>query len=332
VKEKSASPDFLKLQDSLKSEEALVMESYNRRLDLIRNNTAEGSAVRIELEKALNDRLAVELDSAENATAERLQSQYEARQNALQLSLDNREISEKDFMEKSKQNWTNYMSGIGSITTSGQARVTMKQLEMHSQVLGMASGIADQMSTLVQGNNDAAKTMFIVSKAIAIAQAIVNTELAATKALAEGGMYAGIPMSTLIRATGYASVALMAATAVQQFGGQFAEGGMIPAGKYGITQEAGFEITHGPTAVSSARATADRLGGMQPSTETKTTVIVNNYTDGQVSVNEREGSDGKIIELTVQRAVKQVAADIRQGGTPVARAMEQTYRLNRGAA
>ena len=50
----------------------------------------------------------------------------------------------------------------------------------------------------------------MASKAAAIAQAIINTELAATKAMAEGGMIFGIPASMAIRAAGYASVGLIA--------------------------------------------------------------------------------------------------------------------------
>ena len=43
-----------------------------------------------------------------------------------------------------------------------------------------------------------------------MAQAVINTELAATKAMAEGGLIMGIPAATAIRAVGYASVALIA--------------------------------------------------------------------------------------------------------------------------
>ena len=54
------------------------------------------------------------------------------------------------------------------------------------------------------------KAMFFVNQGISIAQALINTEVAATKAMAEGGFIAGIPMSTAIRALGYASVGLIA--------------------------------------------------------------------------------------------------------------------------
>ena len=61
------------------------------------------------------------------------------------------------------------------------------------------------------GESSAAyRAMFLVNQGISIAQALINTEVAATKAMAEGGMIAGIPMATAIRALGYASVGLIA--------------------------------------------------------------------------------------------------------------------------
>ena len=61
------------------------------------------------------------------------------------------------------------------------------------------------------GESSAAyKSMFLLNQGISIAQAVINTEVAATKAMAEGGMIAGIPMATAIRALGYASVGLIA--------------------------------------------------------------------------------------------------------------------------
>ncbi|UNI12462.1 hypothetical protein L2M54_06010 [Acinetobacter baumannii] len=56
--------------------------------------------------------------------------------------------------------------------------------------------------------------MFFASKAASIAQAIVNTEEGATKALAQGGAYGSV-LAGVVRATGYASVGIMAAQTIQ---------------------------------------------------------------------------------------------------------------------
>lgn len=321
--------EYLQLRASLIDEELAVQESYDKRLVLIRNSTTEGSDERVQMEKALNERLATERASAQQSHAERLQQQYLVEQDLLQESLNKREITEVEFQERSRTNWASYQAKVSSISVAGARMVATQNLQMYQQVLGMAGDIAGQLSTLVSESNGAAKAMFIASKAIAIAQAIVNTELAATKALAEGGMIAGIPMSTAIRAMGYASVALMTATAVQEFSGMKEHGGMIPAGTWGITGEAGAEIVQGPAIVTSARSTADR--GLAAGRANNTTVNVHNYSGGEVETRESEQPDGsKVIEVIVNRMKTELASDVSRGVGPFVRALQGAYPLTRG--
>ena len=72
------------------------------------------------------------------------------------------------------------------------------------------SQVAEMVKNTAGESSAAYKAMFLVNQGISIAQALINTEVAATKAMAEGGFIAGIPMSTAIRALGYASVGLIA--------------------------------------------------------------------------------------------------------------------------
>lgn len=73
---------------------------------------------------------------------------------------------------------------------------------------------AEMLRSLGQEGSLVYKAMFIASKAASIAQAIINTEIAATRALAELGPVAGPPMAATMRGLGYASVGLIAATAL----------------------------------------------------------------------------------------------------------------------
>lgn len=110
-----------------------------------------------------------------------------------------------------------------------EADLTQQQfetkLQVYSQIAGMTGQVFDQMANMVAesaGKSNALyKTMFLASKAASIAQAIVNTEEGATKALAQGGIY-GSFLAAFVRATGYASVGIMAAQTIQGFatGGQ----------------------------------------------------------------------------------------------------------------
>ncbi len=88
------------------------------------------------------------------------------------------------------------------------------QMGIWQDLLTRTGTIFNDMAAMVKetsGESSAAyRAMFLVNQGISIAQALINTEVAATKAMAEGGMIAGIPMATAIRALGYASVGLIA--------------------------------------------------------------------------------------------------------------------------
>jgi len=94
------------------------------------------------------------------------------------------------------------------------------QLELYGSLLSQASTVWGSMTEMVKSSageqSSAYKAMFLMQQAIAIGQAIISTELAATKAL-ELGPVLGIPASTLVRGMGYASVGLIAAQTIAGF-------------------------------------------------------------------------------------------------------------------
>ena len=321
------------LRDSF-DEEIAVRRKYAENVKLLDDARAAGEIKSDEdlaaAKASLRQRLDVELHGAQEAKFEQLQSQYQTEQDMLQTALDRRQISEETFLEKSRSNWATYTKNVSNLASNGARQLTIQQLEMHSQVLGLASDISSQLSALAGENNAAAKAMFVASKAIAIAQALVYTELAATRALAEGGFYLGIPMASVIRGLGYASIGLMAGTAIAEGIQKFEHGGMIPAGKTGLVGEAGAELIRGPAVVSSARTTADMGQGSTGGGAVQ--VVVNNYGNEQVEVTETQTSDGKLIELVVGKAKKEIAAGIRTGGNEITKALEGSYGLRRGAA
>lgn len=100
------------------------------------------------------------------------------------------------------------------------------QLELYGSLLSQASTVWSSMTEMVKSSageqSSAYKAMFLMQQAIAIGQAIISTELAATKAL-ELGPIAGVPAAALVRGMGYASVGLIAAQTIAGF----ANGGQI---------------------------------------------------------------------------------------------------------
>src|SRR5690606_11124446 len=87
------------------------------------------------------------------------------------------------------------------------------KLEVYGMLLSQAGTVWGSMTQMVKDSageqSGAYKAMFLMQQAIAIGQAIISTELAATRAL-ELGPILGIPASTLVRGMGYASVGLIA--------------------------------------------------------------------------------------------------------------------------
>lgn len=119
-------------------------------------------------------------------------------------------------------------------------RQAQQKQQMDMQLLAQAGGVADQMYGMLQqaGLQQTAlgKAAFLASKAIAVAQIIMSTNVAAAAAMAPPplglGPIAGMGMAGTIKALGYSSAAMTAGLAIAS-----AEGGFdIPGGVNPVTQ------------------------------------------------------------------------------------------------
>lgn len=102
-----------------------------------------------------------------------------------------------------------------------EKQYTLGSMENISASLNGFSSILTNIGNIV-GNES--KEMFRTQQAISIAQAMMNTYLAATKALAEGGIYAGPVMAGAITALGLAQVASIASQKPKFHDGGFVHG------------------------------------------------------------------------------------------------------------
>lgn len=93
--------------------------------------------------------------------------------------------------------------------------VAMQQLTGQFIMAGL-----DVMSAAFHENQ---RALFYIAKAAAFAQAAINTAVAYTRALAEGGFFFGIPMATAIAGLGAIQMGLIAGTTIAGF----AQGGMV---------------------------------------------------------------------------------------------------------
>nr|WP_314400309.1 tape measure protein [Pseudomonas lundensis] len=121
---------------------------------------------------------------------------------------------QQQFLDEKLINEQTHQQRVAEITQQNNERLTAIQDAYRSATLSVFSELtgnaADLFKQLAGEGSAAYKLLFFASKAAAMAQAIINTEVAATKALELGP--AGPAAAALVRALGYASVGMIAAT------------------------------------------------------------------------------------------------------------------------
>jgi hypothetical protein len=213
-----------------------------------------------------------------------------------------------------------------------QAVLDMKAAN-DAQALAMYDDQAGQLYGLMKqaGMDQSAlgKALFLAQKAMAIAQILMNTEVAATQALTLGP-FAGPVMSGIIRAMGYASAGMVAGLAIAEAS---AEGGYdIPAGMSPIVQTHPEEMILPRAQANVIRELANDGGnGRGNSGNDAKWTIVNTGTPQRV-VESRTTPDGERILITEDAKNAAVATVVAQLGDPnskVSRAMGRNYQAQR---
>ena len=214
-----------------------------------------------------------------------------------------------------------------------QALIAQKQAEYAQQMstmavmaaMGSVSNVLGMFASAASDATAAQKAAFIAQKAITVAQIIMYTELAAAQALAvSGNPILGLPLSTFIRATGYANAGLVAALAIGDLatGGNtstgstqmYDTGGYIPYNRTGIVGEYGPELVTGPAHVRGRGATSQTTGGGSVDQSITLAPVI------QVTVPPSQtGGDSKaeataIANATTLIVMKQLKESVRPGG------------------
>ena len=132
----------------------------------------------------------------------------------------------------------------------------VKQAEIELERKVAAAKMAAEQAA-IEGAVGMLMAAFPENREIAAAQALINTYLAATRALAEGGPYLGPILAAIITAAGMAQVANIYAT---EPGGAMGGGGSAPGGAFGPpirVTGAGAPATPPPSSVSSTSITTN---------------------------------------------------------------------------
>ncbi|GAA5104542.1 hypothetical protein GCM10023211_02360 [Orbus sasakiae] len=159
----------------------------------------------------------------------------------------------------------------------------------------------DVISKMQGENSKAYKAMFLMSKAAAIAQILINTEVAASKVTADAGLF-GISMQSWIRGMGYASVGMVAGQALS---------GMAHSGIDYIPKEGTWLLDKGERVVD-ARTNADLKNFLQSPNPSKSGFSVNvpvTISGGDVSEEE-----GKQLGVMIKQSVMSIIQEQQRPG------------------
>ena len=246
---------------SLLSEEEAIKESYDRRLQIVLDNTAEGSAAREELAaklqmeyddqlKQLEEAKQRERDSLYNGLLteeEMIRQSYERKKQQILESTAVTETERLELMKRLEEQYSNEMAALEQKRLQTQLASASA---LFDGLAGLAKSYAGEQST-------AYRALFAISKAFSVTQAAMSIATGLAKAqelgfpnnLAEMARVTAIGTSILSQING------------ANFAGAYDKGGNIPAGKIGLVGEYGPELIEGPAKVTSRAETAKMLKG-----------------------------------------------------------------------
>lgn len=214
---------------------------------------------------------------------------------------------QKELLEQKVINEQEYADRIADINKTNNEKMEGIQSAYGLSSVAMFADMTSQSAQLLQGlgkeGSTAYKTLFLASKAAAIAQSIISTEVAANKALELGPIF-GIPASVAIRAVGYAGTALIGA---QSIAGMAHDGiDAVPETGTWLLQKGERVVTSNTSAKLDAtlnRVAQQSTSGNQISQEFNFNVN-GDPSDAQIAMMKKAAADGA--KMGYQKAVNSV--------------------------
>jgi TP901 family phage tail tape measure protein len=228
----------------------------------------------------------------------------------LELSLD------KEHNEKRKALLIEYYDKVKELTQAQQQLA----LTAGESMFGTLASMAEQSS----GKQSASyKTMFAMQKAFSIATAMLNIKTAISDAWGKGGTTIWEKLAAVAIVGAQTASILSSMMAVKlTFAGGKAMGGSVSPGSTFLVGEKGPELF--APSQSGTIIPNHKLGGSSP-----VRVVVNNYTDVQPRVTEKNDDQGRVIDIMIRRVKDEISGDIRNGSGVVPAAMEKSFDLRR---
>ena len=223
-------------------------------------------------------------------------------------------ISEQESQALRKQSWDAYYDSVNKeaelsaqqqAQAQAQANATMAQMQqaVMQQAVGLIKTTAEEGSALWMA-------ALITEKGIAMAQALINSEVAAVSALATVPYPANMAVYSKMKAMGYASAALIAATSVAEIAGARAAGGSVVSGKTYLVGEHGPELfTAGTTGQVTSNSNLNKaLGNSQ---NLNWTIIINEAPPGTTADIDEQN---RTISIAVAQTKNDLYDDFTRGG------------------
>lgn len=330
--EKSRSRDYDALVEQFKSEEEKINETYKKRVEIIKANTAEGSDTRNKYLGKVEEQKKKDLDdlkAKQMSGYNEIKNGFKNKDAAWHESLD-KEYEEKKqtVMDAPVESEEERNDLLAKLAQERADKEKAYEDEKNSMILQGASQTFDSLSQMAEafgGKQSAAyKAMFAISKAFAIADSMIKMQQAMMSALATG-------VSLPDRIASMATVAATGASIINtlmSIQGAFDLGGVISPGKLGLVGEIGPELVKGPAIVTGRRQTAEKLGSQTP------VVNIHNYAGVEVEARQKQGLSGRELEIIVKRVTRQteasIATSLAKGEGAVTKVLESAYSVRRG--
>lgn len=252
-------------------------------------------------------------DDQANLIRARAQAEIDAAEEARQRDLENEQLY-ADQKVAIRQRMEMQLQELQAATETAQLAMAQSSA---GQVLDILKRAGKERTAL-------GKAAFLAERALAVAQIIINTEVAAAKAGSQLGVF-GLPLAGLIRATGYASAGMVAGLAVSDaFGGGRQYGGPVSAGSlYRVGEGNRPEMFVGDSGRS--YMIPGERGKVIGNSDLRSAsggpawqVIINNAPPGTTATVNNEA---RIVEVAVGQAVATVAGQISANNGQVWTAM-----------
>ena len=337
----SGPSEFEKLVEDLRGEEMALEGSYLKRLELVRKNTAAGSAIRQELTQKVQEEYHQDLEAfREKKIAEMdiLRDGFSLQLDELNQFYDRRReliLSNEALTEQEKTQM------LVALHKERNGLIRDLEIERAKQGLSMLSEHFEGAAQLAQSSNkklaSIGRAALVAQKAIAITQATIKTYESATSAYAS---LAGIPVvgpalgaaaAGAAIAAGLANVAAISSSNTNV--GNYQNGGIIPGTSYsGDRLTAGVNSGEMIINASQQRRLFDMANGSSPGSNRGGSVTIINQTRNEIEGETQTNENGDI-EIVIREAVKRTKSELTKeandGGGSFVPTLENRFGLRR---